>query len=154
MILKVLIILLGMCSVATAESFYYFSGPNCAPCVTFYKTILLDKEVAGLIRKFDAALKIDTQTHPNIAKYYRVKSIPTIIIVRREEKYQIQDSITGNVDAQAGINRITTVRPIAIWPKIGTNLTNKQEFIKFLKDNLKTQEDGQTENTPNIIRKF
>ena len=150
MILKVLIILLGMCSFAQAESFYYFSGPNCAPCVTFYKNIIQDKEVTALIRKFNSAFKVDTEKHQNITRYYGVMSIPTVVIVQREEKY-INKPFPGS-QSRAGIARTHEIKVIARWPIEGVNFTDKAAFIVLLKKSLKTQADNQTKDVPDVIR--
>jgi len=145
MILKVLIILISLCSMAQAESIYYFTGPNCAPCATFKKQVLADKEIQALMRKFDAAFMIDVSRHPNITKYYNIASMPTVIIVRREEKYE---------QGIGKINRTSTVKTVSSWPLPGVNFTDKQAFIRLLKDNLKNQLKGQTQDDSNIIRKF
>lgn len=146
MILKTLMILLLMCSVTQAESIYYFTDPpRCPPCREFADKVLSNKEVQGLMRKFDATFKIQTTRHPNITKFYKIQSIPTLLIVKRAETYADQGGI---------IVRSSTVKGIAVWPQPGVSLTNRDAFINFLKIHLKGQEESQSEDTPDVIRKF
>ena len=135
-----------MCSVVKAESIYYFTGPGCPACHIFEKRILKDTEVNKLLLKFDAAFKVDTLLHQNITLYYGVKYLPYLIIVKREEHY------TENNDGT--IDRTSYVKKVGSWPIQDILLTDKQEFIKFLKNHLKNQEQNQKQNAADIIRKF
>ncbi len=146
MILKTLMILFLMCLTTQAESIYLFTNPkNCPHCVELENKVLNNKEVQSLMRKFDAVFKINITRHRNITKYYNIKSIPTLLIVRREERY---------TEKEGNILRNSTVKGVAVWPMPGTSLTNTNAFIRFLKINLEKQAKSQEQDDPDIIRKF
>ncbi len=79
----------------------YFTAEWCGPCVNFYKTY---KEVASrLLRPGVAYCKVDVDSAYTVADKYKVKHIPSILIL---VKGKVVDSVVGQVSAEELERRI------------------------------------------------
>lgn len=70
------------CAPAVAEDLYVFVRPGCEPCRKLKAAIEDDSTlVAGYTVRI-----VETQDEPALAKKYRVKSVPTLVILDDSEK--------------------------------------------------------------------
>ena len=70
-------ILFLSCSTCFAESLYIFSASWCSPCRRLKSFLIKDKDIKN---EYDITY-IDIDKFPELSKKYRVKSIPTTIIL-------------------------------------------------------------------------
>lgn len=76
----VLLILLMATSVKAADRtvlFFHYDGCRYCPIA---EKMLTSKEIAVLINKYDNNYSIDTKKNPEWKDYYKIKSVPTVII--------------------------------------------------------------------------
>lgn len=80
---KFLLVLLALSIPATAQAdryFLMFSATWCAPCKTA-KQMVMQPDIADLIVQYDDNLLIDVDLSPEWKNFYKVKNIPTILVV-------------------------------------------------------------------------
>ena len=65
------------CSTCAAESLYIFSASWCPPCRRLKSFLVQDKDIK---KQYDITY-IDIDKFPELSKKYRVKSVPTTIIL-------------------------------------------------------------------------
>lgn len=76
-ILLITLALLTVCSTCAAESLYIFSASWCPPCRRLKSFLVKDKDIKN---QYDITY-IDIDKFPELAKKFRVKSVPTSIIL-------------------------------------------------------------------------
>lgn len=63
---------------------YFFGASWCGPCKTT-KAILQEKDVADLLKRYNNYY-IDIDEHPEWKEFYKIRQIPTILIVKVDGK--------------------------------------------------------------------
>ena len=68
----------------------------CAPCKVLEKTILPDAEVQRALERYQL-LKVDTDRHPDVAKYFRIRALPTLVVLDKAAESRFRHM--GLIDA-------------------------------------------------------
>ncbi len=81
--MKYLILLLALLapSIAQADTHvYYFDMPNCVWCPVA-KAIIVQPDIKELVVQYDDNYEIDIVEHQDWKRYYKVNSVPLVLIV-------------------------------------------------------------------------
>lgn len=70
------------------EEFYFFHSDGCAPCAKMISTTLSDTRVKRELSRFKQ-YKINVSVYGNFAQFYKVRGVPTYMIVSRNSKVKI-----------------------------------------------------------------
>lgn len=88
--------------------FLDFHAPWCGACKKFEQTTLRDPDVQEALSNF-VFLKIDTDEHPAIGKYFGVVGLPTLMIISPSGETQYRHA--GPVDAKTLTKALHSLTP-------------------------------------------
>jgi len=83
-----------------------FHARWCAPCKVLEKKVFPDADVKHALESF-RLLKVDTDRHPEVAEYFKIKALPTLLVLDKKATNHYRHM--GLIDADELVRELANV---------------------------------------------